>query len=185
MYTETDPSGQHCLPERSPPCGPAACPRARAAVRRPDGRRPSPASPRRDPRLAVGRRVYPFQWAVQAPVAAWTAMRDSFADRSRARGRQHPSSPPTTWCCGCKLMRFEALEQENRRLRGAARELVRASCSARWSPRSSASTSTRSGSACWSTRAAATACSAARRRSTRTASSARSRASDRSRPRSS
>ena len=49
------------------------------------------------------------------------------ASRSRPRPASRPrtsSSPPTTWCCALKLLRFESLEQENQRLRAAARELA-------------------------------------------------------------
>ncbi|MGH8197017.1 MAG: rod shape-determining protein MreC [Steroidobacteraceae bacterium] len=64
--------------------------------------------------------AYPFQWAVQAPVAAWTAARESFATRTRVEA-QNVKLAADNLVLRLKLMRFESLEQENRRLR-AVRE---------------------------------------------------------------
>lgn len=64
--------------------------------------------------------VYPFQWAVQAPLAAWTAVRESFASRSRIEA-DNVKLASENLVLRLKLMRFESLEQENQRLR-AARE---------------------------------------------------------------
>jgi rod shape-determining protein MreC len=64
--------------------------------------------------------VYPFQWAVQAPLAAWTATRDSLSSRSRIEA-DNVRLAADNFVLRLKLMRFEALEQENQRLR-AARE---------------------------------------------------------------
>lgn len=64
--------------------------------------------------------AYPFQWAVQAPLAAWTATRESLATRSRVEA-DNVRLASDNFRLRLKLMRFESLEQENRRLR-AARE---------------------------------------------------------------
>ncbi len=64
--------------------------------------------------------VYPFQWAVQAPLAAWTATREAFASRSRIEA-DNVRLASDNLVLRLKLMRFESLEQENQRLR-AARE---------------------------------------------------------------
>jgi len=64
--------------------------------------------------------VYPFQWAVQAPLAAWTATRDSLTSRSRIEA-DNVKLAADNFVLRLKLMRFESLEQENQRLR-AARE---------------------------------------------------------------
>jgi len=60
--------------------------------------------------------AYPFQWAVQAPVAAWTAARESFATRTRVEA-QNVKLAADNLVLRLKLMRFESLEQENQRLR--------------------------------------------------------------------
>ena len=64
--------------------------------------------------------VYPFQWAVQAPLVAWTATRESFASRSRIEA-DNVKLAADNFVLRLKLMRFDSLEQENQRLR-AARE---------------------------------------------------------------
>jgi rod shape-determining protein MreC len=68
----------------------------------------------------VATAAYPFQWAVQAPVQAWTAMRESFATRTRVEA-QNVRFAADNLVLRLKLMRFESLEQENQRLR-AVRE---------------------------------------------------------------
>jgi rod shape-determining protein MreC len=68
----------------------------------------------------VSTAAYPFQWAVQAPVQAWTAMRESFATRTRVEA-QNVRLAADNLVLRLKLMRFESLEQENQRLR-AVRE---------------------------------------------------------------
>lgn len=60
--------------------------------------------------------VYPFQWAVQAPVQAWDAMRESFATRARIEA-DNVRLASDNLVLRLRLMRFEALEQENQRLR--------------------------------------------------------------------
>lgn len=68
----------------------------------------------------VATAAYPFQWAVQAPVAAWDALTESFATRTRLQA-ENVRYAAENLVLRLKLMRFESLEQENRRLR-AARE---------------------------------------------------------------
>ena len=64
--------------------------------------------------------AYPFQWAVQAPLQAWTATRESFASRTRIEA-DNVKLASDNLVLRLKLMRFDSLEQENQRLR-AARE---------------------------------------------------------------
>lgn len=68
----------------------------------------------------VATAAYPFQWAMQAPVVAWDAIRESFATRTRLQA-ENVRYAADNLVLRLKLMRFESLEQENRRLR-AARE---------------------------------------------------------------
>ncbi len=68
----------------------------------------------------VSTAAYPFQWAVQAPLVAWTAARESLATRTRVEA-QNVRLAADNLVLRLKLMRFESLEQENQRLR-AARE---------------------------------------------------------------
>ena len=68
----------------------------------------------------VATAAYPFQWAVQAPVQAWTAMRESLATKTRVEA-ENVRFAADNLVLRLKLMRFESLEQENQRLR-AARE---------------------------------------------------------------
>jgi rod shape-determining protein MreC len=68
----------------------------------------------------VATAAYPFQWAVSAPVAAWAAMRESFSTRARVES-ENVRLAADNLVLRLKLMRFESLEQENRRLR-AVRE---------------------------------------------------------------
>lgn len=60
--------------------------------------------------------VYPLQWAVQAPLQAWTAMRESFATRAQVDA-DNIRLASDNLVLRLKLMRFESLEQENERLR--------------------------------------------------------------------
>ncbi len=46
--------------------------------------------------------AYPFQWSVQAPLAAWTSTRESLAPRVRASKRTMSGSQPTTSCSGSR-----------------------------------------------------------------------------------
>lgn len=64
--------------------------------------------------------AYPIQWAVQAPVQAWAAMRESFATRTRVEA-ENVKLASDNLVLRLKLLRFESLEQENQRLR-AVRE---------------------------------------------------------------
>ena len=64
--------------------------------------------------------VYPLQWAVQAPLAAWHTARESLATRARIDA-DNVRLASDNLVLRLKLMRFESLAQENQRLR-AARE---------------------------------------------------------------
>lgn len=64
--------------------------------------------------------AYPIQWAVQAPLVAWSAARETFATRARVAA-DNVRLASDNLVLRLKLMRFESLEQENQRLR-AARE---------------------------------------------------------------
>lgn len=64
--------------------------------------------------------VYPVQWAVQAPLVAWNAARESLATRARIES-DNVRLAADNLVLRLKLMRYESLEQENQRLR-AARE---------------------------------------------------------------
>ncbi|MGH8130003.1 MAG: rod shape-determining protein MreC [Steroidobacteraceae bacterium] len=68
----------------------------------------------------VSTAAYPFQWAVQAPLAAWIATRESLATRARVEA-DNVRLAADNLVLRLKTMRFESLEQENQRLR-AARE---------------------------------------------------------------
>ncbi len=68
--------------------------------------------------------VYPFQWAVQAPVQAWDAMRESFATRARIEA-DNVRLASDNLVLRLRLMRFESLEQENQRLRAARESTAR------------------------------------------------------------
>lgn len=79
----------------------------------------------RQHRLAVIRdwlsaAAFPVQWVTQAPLAAWTSLRESFATRERVEA-DNVKLAADNLTLRLKLMRFESLEQENQRLR-AARE---------------------------------------------------------------
>ncbi len=71
-------------------------------------------------RDAVATLAYPVQWAVQAPVAAWSAMRESLATKTRVEA-ENVKLAADNLVLRLKLLRFESLEQENKRLR-AVRE---------------------------------------------------------------
>jgi rod shape-determining protein MreC len=64
--------------------------------------------------------AYPIQWAVQAPVQAWQAMRESLASKARIDA-ENVKLASDNFVLRLKLLRFESLEEENRRLR-AVRE---------------------------------------------------------------
>jgi rod shape-determining protein MreC len=68
----------------------------------------------------VATAAYPFQWAVQAPVQAWTYLSESLATRTRVEA-ENVRFASDNLVLRMKLMRFESLEQENQRLR-AVRE---------------------------------------------------------------
>ena len=71
-------------------------------------------------RDGVATLAYPIQWAVQAPVAAWTGLRESFATKARVEANNVRLAADNL-VLRLKLLRFESLEQENQRLR-AVRE---------------------------------------------------------------
>lgn len=64
--------------------------------------------------------VYPVQWAVQAPLAAWTSVRESFTSRAQLEA-ENVRLAADNLALRLRQMRYEALERENQRLR-AARE---------------------------------------------------------------
>ena len=64
--------------------------------------------------------VYPVQWAVQAPLAAWNSVRESLATRARIES-DNVRLAADNLVLRLRQMRYESLEQENQRLR-AARE---------------------------------------------------------------
>jgi rod shape-determining protein MreC len=68
--------------------------------------------------------AYPFQWTVQSPLAAWIAARESFATRSHLEA-DNVRLAADNFLLRLKMMRFEALEQENRRLRAAGESTSR------------------------------------------------------------
>jgi rod shape-determining protein MreC len=79
----------------------------------------------RQQRLAVVRDwmsavVYPVQWIVQAPLAAWTSATESLSSRARIES-DNVRLASDNFVLRLKQMRYESLEQENQRLR-AARE---------------------------------------------------------------
>jgi len=71
-------------------------------------------------RDGVAALAYPIQWAVQAPLQAWASMRESFATKTRVEAESVKLAADNL-VLRLKLLRFESLEQENRRLR-AVRE---------------------------------------------------------------
>lgn len=71
-------------------------------------------------RDAIASLAYPIQYAVQAPIEAWSALRESFATKSRVEA-ENVKLAADNLVLRIRLLRFESLEQENRRLR-AVRE---------------------------------------------------------------
>ena len=67
-------------------------------------------------RDGVASLAYPIQWAVQAPVQAYAAMRESFATKTRVEA-ENIKLAADNLVLRLKLLRFESLEQENQRLR--------------------------------------------------------------------
>ncbi len=68
--------------------------------------------------------VYPVQWVVQAPLAAWTAARESLATRARIEA-DNVRLAADNLVFRLKLLRFESLQQENQRLRAASESSAR------------------------------------------------------------
>ena len=68
--------------------------------------------------------AFPFQWAVQSPLAAWTAARESFATRERVEA-DNVILAADNLILRLKLMRFDSLVQENERLRAAGESTSR------------------------------------------------------------
>jgi len=62
--------------------------------------------------------VYPIQWAVQAPLAAWNSVRDSLATRAQIES-DNVRLQADNLVLRLKQLRYDALEQENQRLRAA------------------------------------------------------------------
>jgi len=62
--------------------------------------------------------TYPFHWAVDAPSSAWNYVADAFRTRKSLRAENEQLEDQNRELL-LRLMRFEALEQENRRLREA------------------------------------------------------------------
>jgi rod shape-determining protein MreC len=69
--------------------------------------------------------AYPVQWAVQAPVQAWSAMRESFATKTRVEA-DNVRLASDNLVLRLKLLRYESLEQENQRLRAVRESSPRA-----------------------------------------------------------
>jgi len=76
-------------------------------------------------RDAIATLAYPIQWALSAPVQAWDAMRESFATRTRVEA-ENVKLASDNLVLRLKLLRFESLEQENRRLRAVRESSPRA-----------------------------------------------------------
>jgi rod shape-determining protein MreC len=60
--------------------------------------------------------AYPIQWAAQAPVRAWNALRESAATKTHVEA-ENVKLAADNLVLRLKLLRFESLEQENERLR--------------------------------------------------------------------
>jgi rod shape-determining protein MreC len=69
--------------------------------------------------------AYPIQWAVQAPVQAWGAVRESFATKTRVEA-ENVKVASDNLVLRLKLLRYESLEQENLRLRAVRESSPRA-----------------------------------------------------------
>jgi len=76
-------------------------------------------------RDGVASLAYPIQWAVQAPVQAFDAMRESFATKTRVEA-ENVKLAADNLVLRLKLLRFDSLEQENRRLRAVRESSPRA-----------------------------------------------------------
>jgi rod shape-determining protein MreC len=76
-------------------------------------------------RDGVASLAYPIQWAVQAPVQAFDAMRESFATKTRVEA-ENVKLVADNLVLRLKLLRFDSLEQENRRLRAVRESSPRA-----------------------------------------------------------
>ncbi|MFZ2508696.1 MAG: rod shape-determining protein MreC [Steroidobacteraceae bacterium] len=68
--------------------------------------------------------VYPVQWAVQAPLAAWTSVRESFTSRAQLEA-ENVRLAADNLALRLRQMRYDALERENQRLRGARESISR------------------------------------------------------------
>ena len=68
--------------------------------------------------------AYPFHWAVDAPFSAWRFASDTLSTRTALRGDNERLAKENREL-RLRLMRFDALEQENRRLREARSESSR------------------------------------------------------------
>jgi len=75
-------------------------------------------------RDGVATLAYPIQWAVQAPLQAWSSMRESFATRTRVEA-ENVKLASDNLVLRLKLLRFESLEQENQRLRAVRQSSAR------------------------------------------------------------
>jgi rod shape-determining protein MreC len=75
-------------------------------------------------RDAVATLAYPIQWTVQAPLQAWSSMRESFATKTRVEA-ENIKLASDNLVLRLKLMRFESLEQENQRLRAVRQSSAR------------------------------------------------------------
>ncbi|MDH4260505.1 MAG: hypothetical protein OEW16_09430, partial [Gammaproteobacteria bacterium] len=62
--------------------------------------------------------VYPVQWAVQAPLSAWTSVRKSLESRAQIES-DNVRLAADNLVLRLKQMRYDTLEQENQRLRAA------------------------------------------------------------------
>lgn len=68
--------------------------------------------------------AFPFQWAAQAPLAGWSALRERLATRTRLQA-ENTRLAADNLALRLRLMRFASLEQENYRLRGARESTAR------------------------------------------------------------
>jgi rod shape-determining protein MreC len=69
--------------------------------------------------------AYPIQWALQAPIQAWDALRESFATKTRVEA-ENVKFASDNLVLRLKLLRYESLEQENQRLRAVRESSPRA-----------------------------------------------------------
>ena len=76
-------------------------------------------------RDGVATLAYPIQWAAQAPVQAWQALSDSFAIKTRLEA-ENVKLAADNLVLRLKTLRYESLEQENRRLRAVRESSPRA-----------------------------------------------------------